>query len=156
VCGAASRGGFDRKDAHGTALPCTARETDRAAVEHHHEFGEADSDRGVPRDQQNDEVARTAADSVAGAAATRERGLKANDLVVETGFGINTQEDGLQKGGSMLRYALAFFVIALIAGVFGFLGIAAAAAGIAKILFFIFLVLFLVSLVSGLLTRASN
>jgi uncharacterized membrane protein YtjA (UPF0391 family) len=54
----------------------------------------------------------------------------------------------------MLRYALIFFVVALIAGIFGFFGIAAAAAGIAKILFFIFLVLFLVSLVSGLMSRA--
>ena len=57
-------------------------------------------------------------------------------------------------GGSMLRWALIFFVVALIAAVFGFLGIAAAAAGIAKILFFIFLVLFLISLVGGLVTRA--
>jgi uncharacterized membrane protein YtjA (UPF0391 family) len=54
----------------------------------------------------------------------------------------------------MLRWALIFFVVALIAAVFGFLGIAAAAVGIARILFFIFLVLFLVSLVGGLLRRA--
>jgi uncharacterized membrane protein YtjA (UPF0391 family) len=58
------------------------------------------------------------------------------------------------RGGGMLRWALAFFVVALIAAVFGFLGIAAAAAGIARILFFIFLVLFLVSLVGGLVRRA--
>ncbi|MFZ0520844.1 MAG: DUF1328 family protein [Candidatus Acidiferrales bacterium] len=54
----------------------------------------------------------------------------------------------------MLRWALAFFIIALIAAVLGFGGIAVAAAGIAKILFFIFLVLFLVALVSGLMRRA--
>jgi uncharacterized membrane protein YtjA (UPF0391 family) len=53
----------------------------------------------------------------------------------------------------MLRWAFAFFIIALIAAVFGFGGIALAAAGIAKILFFIFLVLFLVALVSGLMRR---
>jgi uncharacterized membrane protein YtjA (UPF0391 family) len=53
----------------------------------------------------------------------------------------------------MLRWALAFFIIALIAAVFGFGGIALAAAGIAKILFFIFLVLFLVALLSGLMRR---
>jgi uncharacterized membrane protein YtjA (UPF0391 family) len=53
----------------------------------------------------------------------------------------------------MLRWALAFFIIALIAAVFGFGGIALAAAGIAKILFFLFLVLFLVALVSGLMRR---
>ena len=54
----------------------------------------------------------------------------------------------------MLRWALAFFVIALIAAVFGFLGIATAAVSIARVLFFVFLVLFLVSLVGGLLRRA--
>ena len=53
----------------------------------------------------------------------------------------------------MLRWALAFFIIALIAAVFGFGGIALAAAGIAKILFFTFLVLFLVALLSGLMRR---
>jgi uncharacterized membrane protein YtjA (UPF0391 family) len=57
-------------------------------------------------------------------------------------------------GGFILRWALIFFVVALIAGVFGFLGIAAAAVSIAKILFFVFLVLFLVSLVGGLMSRA--
>jgi uncharacterized membrane protein YtjA (UPF0391 family) len=53
----------------------------------------------------------------------------------------------------MLQWALAFFIIALIAAIFGFGGIALAASGIAKILFFIFLVLFLVALVSGLMRR---
>jgi uncharacterized membrane protein YtjA (UPF0391 family) len=46
-----------------------------------------------------------------------------------------------------LRWALGFFVIALIAAVLGFGGIAVAAAGIAKIIFFLFLVLFVVALV---------
>lgn len=54
----------------------------------------------------------------------------------------------------MLRWALAFFIIALVAAIFGFGGIAVAAAGIAKILFFIFLVLFLVALLGGLVRRA--
>jgi uncharacterized membrane protein YtjA (UPF0391 family) len=54
----------------------------------------------------------------------------------------------------MLNWALAFFVIALVAAILGFGGIAVAAAGIAKILFFIFLVLFLVALVGGLVGRA--
>ena len=53
----------------------------------------------------------------------------------------------------MLRMALAFFVIALIAGVLGFSGLAVATAGIPKILFYIFLVLFLLSLVSHLIRR---
>jgi uncharacterized membrane protein YtjA (UPF0391 family) len=53
----------------------------------------------------------------------------------------------------MLNWALAFFVIALVAAILGFGGIAVAAAGIAKILFFIFLVLFVVALVGGLVRR---
>jgi uncharacterized membrane protein YtjA (UPF0391 family) len=53
----------------------------------------------------------------------------------------------------MLRYAIIFFVIAIIAAVFGFGGIAAGATEIAKILFFIFVVLFIVSLVAGLIKR---
>lgn len=53
----------------------------------------------------------------------------------------------------MLRWALGFFIVALLAAVLGFSGIAVASAGIAKILFFIFLVLFLVSLVSHLVRR---
>ena len=47
----------------------------------------------------------------------------------------------------MLRWALGFFVIALIAAVLGFGGIAVAAAGIAKIIFYIFLAIFLISLI---------
>ncbi len=55
----------------------------------------------------------------------------------------------------MLYYAVAFFVIALIAGVFGFGGIAASASGIAQILFLIFIVLFLGSLIMGVI-RGGN
>ena len=51
----------------------------------------------------------------------------------------------------MLRWAIIFFIIAIVAAIFGFGNIAAAATSIAKILFFIFLVLFLVALVAGLL-----
>lgn len=50
----------------------------------------------------------------------------------------------------MLRWAVIFFIIAIVAAIFGFGNIAANAAWIAKILFFIFLVLFLLSLISGL------
>ena len=50
----------------------------------------------------------------------------------------------------MLKWALFFFIIALVAGAFGFTGIAAGAATIARVLFGIFLVIFLVFLVIGL------
>jgi uncharacterized membrane protein YtjA (UPF0391 family) len=59
-----------------------------------------------------------------------------------------------RKGVQMLQWALAFFIIAVVAAIFGFGGIAIAAAGVAKLLFFVFLVLFLVSLLGGLLRRA--
>lgn len=50
----------------------------------------------------------------------------------------------------MLRWAVIFFIIAIIAAVFGFGNIAAGATQIAKILFFLFLILFLISLIFGL------
>ena len=53
----------------------------------------------------------------------------------------------------MLRYAIIFFIVAIVAALFGFGGIAAGATEIAKILFFVFVVLFVVSLVAGLVRR---
>ena len=52
----------------------------------------------------------------------------------------------------MLRWALAFFIVAIIAAVFGFGGIARGASEVARILFFFFVVFFAVSLVWGLMT----
>jgi len=49
----------------------------------------------------------------------------------------------------MLRWALAFLIIALIAGMFGFGLVAGVSIEAAKIVFFVFLVLFIVSLVAG-------
>jgi uncharacterized membrane protein YtjA (UPF0391 family) len=49
----------------------------------------------------------------------------------------------------MLRWAILFFIVAIVAAVFGFGGIAADAAWIGRILFFVFLILFVVSLVLG-------
>jgi len=56
----------------------------------------------------------------------------------------------------MLRWALGFFIVALIAAFFGYGGIAASAAGIAKILFFGFLVLAAIALVTGLVRGRSG
>lgn len=56
----------------------------------------------------------------------------------------------------MLGWALAFFIIALIAGALGFTGIAGASIGIAKILFWVFLVVFLISLLVGLTRRSAS
>lgn len=49
----------------------------------------------------------------------------------------------------MLKLALVFLVVGLIAGVLGFTGIAGAAIGIAKFIFFVGLALFVLMLVLG-------
>jgi len=49
----------------------------------------------------------------------------------------------------MLRYAVIFFIIAIIAALLGFGGIAAGAASIAKVLFYIFISLFVIALLFG-------
>jgi uncharacterized membrane protein YtjA (UPF0391 family) len=54
----------------------------------------------------------------------------------------------------MLRWALLFLVVAIVAGIFGFAGVMVAAAGIAKLLFYVFLVLFVVSLARSVVSRA--
>jgi len=56
---------------------------------------------------------------------------------------------------SLLGWALAFLVVALIAAAFGFGGIASAATGVAKVLFFIFIVVFLVLLITAFLGGAA-
>jgi len=50
----------------------------------------------------------------------------------------------------MLRWAVIFFIVSIVAAFFGFGGVATAAAGMAKVLFFIFVALFLVALISGI------
>lgn len=50
----------------------------------------------------------------------------------------------------MLKWALIFFLISLVAGFFGFTNVAAGARSVAKILFFIAIVIFLVLLVLAL------
>lgn len=55
----------------------------------------------------------------------------------------------------MLRFALVFLVVALIAALLGFTGIAGESMYIAKILFFIFLILFVVSLIYSLVSGKS-
>jgi uncharacterized membrane protein YtjA (UPF0391 family) len=57
------------------------------------------------------------------------------------------------SGGTMLYYAVMFFVIALIAAVLGFGGLAAGAAGIAKILFFVFLVIAVATFTMSLMRK---
>ena len=52
---------------------------------------------------------------------------------------------------SLLKWALIFFLISVVAAVFGFTDLSAASADVARILFYIFLVIFIVLLLLGLL-----
>jgi uncharacterized membrane protein YtjA (UPF0391 family) len=55
----------------------------------------------------------------------------------------------IERSTPMFSWALAFFIIAIIAAIFGFGGIAASAAGAAKIVFVVALILAVVGLVVG-------
>jgi uncharacterized membrane protein YtjA (UPF0391 family) len=52
----------------------------------------------------------------------------------------------------LLRWALLFLVVALIAAVFGFGDVAAGATDVAKVLFFIFVTIFVLLLIAGAAT----
>jgi uncharacterized membrane protein YtjA (UPF0391 family) len=51
---------------------------------------------------------------------------------------------------TILKWALIFLLISLVAALFGFTDIAAASADIARVLFYVFLVIFVVLLILGL------
>jgi uncharacterized membrane protein YtjA (UPF0391 family) len=51
---------------------------------------------------------------------------------------------------TLLKWALIFFVVSIIAGILGFTGISAASADVARFLFYVFVVIFLVLLILGL------
>jgi len=51
---------------------------------------------------------------------------------------------------TLLKWALIFFVVSIIAGILGFTGISSASADIARFLFYVFVVIFLVLLILGL------
>jgi uncharacterized membrane protein YtjA (UPF0391 family) len=52
----------------------------------------------------------------------------------------------------LLRWALLFLVVAVIAAIFGFGGVAEGAADIAKVLFYIFLAICAILLIAGAMT----
>lgn len=51
----------------------------------------------------------------------------------------------------MLKWAIIFFLISVVAGYFGFTGVAGGARTISKVLFFIAIVIFLIVLVFGVM-----
>jgi len=61
--------------------------------------------------------------------------------------------DAAKAGGAamtILKWALIFLVVSIIAGILGFTGISAASADVARFLFYVFVVIFLVLLILGL------
>jgi uncharacterized membrane protein YtjA (UPF0391 family) len=62
---------------------------------------------------------------------------------------------GIDRGNTMIGWALTFLLVALVAAVFGFGGIAGTAVEIAKLIFFVAIVLFAISAVVGLLRGRS-
>jgi uncharacterized membrane protein YtjA (UPF0391 family) len=55
-----------------------------------------------------------------------------------------------ERAMTLLKWALIFFVVSIVAGVLGFTGISAASADVARLLFYVFVVIFLVLLILGL------
>jgi len=53
--------------------------------------------------------------------------------------------------GSLLKWAVIFLIISLVAGLFGFFGISQGAADISQVLFFIVLMVFVLFIVLGVL-----
>ena len=51
----------------------------------------------------------------------------------------------------MLKWAIIFFIVSVIAGFFGFTGVASGTRTVAKVLFFIALAIFLVVLIFGVI-----
>ena len=51
----------------------------------------------------------------------------------------------------MIKWAIIFFLVSVVAGFFGFTGVAGGARTIAKVLFFIALVIFLIVLIFGVM-----
>jgi uncharacterized membrane protein YtjA (UPF0391 family) len=83
-----------------------------------------------------------------GAPSTENPALKCS-LALGIHFSLGGEKSIHKNQNTMLRWALGFFIVAIIAAIFGFGGIAAGAASIAKILFFLFIVLFLLTVIFG-------
>ena len=55
-----------------------------------------------------------------------------------------------EQAMTILKWALIFFLVSIVAGILGFTGISAASADVARFLFYVFVVIFLVLLILGL------
>jgi uncharacterized membrane protein YtjA (UPF0391 family) len=55
-----------------------------------------------------------------------------------------------EQAMTILKWALIFFLVSVVAGILGFTGVSAASADVARFLFYVFVVIFLVLLILGL------
>jgi uncharacterized membrane protein YtjA (UPF0391 family) len=70
---------------------------------------------------------------------------------LEPGAGFEVVEKQIgERAVTLLKWALLFFVVSIVAGILGFTGVSAASADIARVLFYIFVVIFVVLLLLGL------
>jgi uncharacterized membrane protein YtjA (UPF0391 family) len=63
----------------------------------------------------------------------------------------SSQLGAFNKEPAMIKWAIIFFIISVVAGFFGFTGVASGARTMAKVLFFIALIIFLIVLIFGVL-----
>jgi uncharacterized membrane protein YtjA (UPF0391 family) len=72
------------------------------------------------------------------------------DLRFSRGAGDPEARKLAERAMTILKWALIFLLVSIVAGIFGFTGISAATADVARFLFYVFVVIFLVLLILGL------
>jgi len=72
------------------------------------------------------------------------------DLTLQRSIGAAAAHGLMEPAVTLLKWALIFFLVSIVAGVLGFTGISAASADVARFLFYVFVVIFLVLLILGL------
>jgi uncharacterized membrane protein YtjA (UPF0391 family) len=81
---------------------------------------------------------------------SRFRNLSRHRKLEEGFYLVRRRASWRKMAVTLLKWALIFFVVSVIAGVLGFTGISAASADVARFLFYVFVVIFLVLLILGL------
>jgi uncharacterized membrane protein YtjA (UPF0391 family) len=81
-------------------------------------------------------------------------GTSAHRSKLDQGFFVRAADPAARRlecwAMTILKWALIFFLVSIVAGILGFTGVSAASADIASFLFYVFVVIFLVLLILGL------
>ena len=102
---------------------------------------------------QQGKIASAAAGQLIRSEEAADRRLPRNrflDLTVQRSIGAAAAHGLMEPAVTLLKWALIFFLVSIVAGVLGFTGISAASADVARFLFYVFVVIFLVLLILGL------